>query len=605
MTARIEQPLHDWLARLGFSANPFASRTAEQEEIRLLVDCFRRPALPGVDHRRFRRAAHRLPAGRARAGKTATREIVAHLCASQGHVLPVHYNDFAALLDEAGGDPARVTLGQHVERLVRYILSALTRYAPPDYFQRLSSADRAMLQSYAQTYASPIVQLDLAELIKEPARELDLRALPPHDLLDSLVQVVLRAGPRPPPPTQAINMRVARVGETALDEAGIVPLLRPLFADGAILRSPHVAFKFFLPPEAGRALLALPGLPPDDCVVEQAVWDDDALKAVVNTRLSYYSSGLYPNLEDLGRTDARPKMFALLLAAGEASPRRLLRLCETVLRLHVATGDALISAETVTRAIHVYQTGDGGGAALAPAPPPIFISYRRADTAWMVKALYEFLDARLGLDIFLDVKSIGPGQQWVDVLDQALNGCRVLLAMIGPQWLRIQDKESGRRRLDDPNDYVRREIAAVLKRPDVLVIPVMDEGQPVPERAWLRWTSPRCSVATCLPSAPTTSSQTRPGWPTPSAITWRKRGRPPERLDVRPGRDSPTPVRPETRRTADDIRPLFPYPVIRPRNEPRTGSPPPGKGNQDESPQLQYPRRHAGTHSRRAARQGA
>lgn len=486
MTARIEQPLHDWLARLGFSANPFASRTAEQEEIRLLVDCFvDRPFLePLIGDAGAPRTAFLL--AERGAGKTATREIVAHLCASQGHVLPVHYYDFAALLDEAGGDPARVTLGQHVERLVRYILSALTRYAPPDYFQRLSSADRAMLQSYAQTYANPIVQLDLAELIKEPARELDLRALPPHDLLDSLVQVVLRAGPRPQQPYQAIYILVDRVGETALDEAGIVPLLRPLFADGAILRSPHVAFKFFLPPEAGRALLALPGIPPDDYVVEQAAWDDDALKAVVNTRLSYYSSGLYPNLEDLCRTDARPKMFALLLAACEASPRRLLRLCETVLRLHVATGDALISAETVTRAIDIYQAGETGAAALAPAPPPpIFISYRRADTAWMVKVLYEFLGARLGVDIFLDVKSIGPGQQWVDVLDQALNGCRVLLAMIGPQWLRIQDKESGRRRLDDPNDYVRREIAAVLKRPDVLVVPVMDEGQPVPERAWL------------------------------------------------------------------------------------------------------------------------
>ncbi len=486
-TADIKRPLHDWLARMGFSANPFASRTAEQEEIRLLVDCFvDRPFLEPIIGDAGAPQTAFLLAERG-AGKTATREILAHLCASQGLILPVHYYDFAALLEEAGGDPARVTLAQHVERIVRYILSALTRYAPPDYFQRLSRADRAMLKCYARTYANPIVQLELMALIAEPAKKVALRGLSPQSLLDNLVQIVLRAGPTPEQSYQAVYILVDRAGETALGEAGIVPLLRPLFADGAILRAPHVAFKFFLPPEAGPALLAMPAISQDVCVVERANWDDADLKAVVNARLSHYSNGLYPNLEDLCRPDAKPMIFPALLKESDSTPRRLLNLCERVLRQHVLTGEDLINARTVNQAIDLVRAERAGATlpVLPPPPPPVFISYRRDDTAWLVDRLYEFLADRLGVEIFLDVESIGPGQQWVDVLDHAVGGCRVLLAMIGPDWLKIRDEESGRRRLDDPNDYVRREIVTVLKRPGVLVIPVVEEGVDIPKKAWL------------------------------------------------------------------------------------------------------------------------
>jgi hypothetical protein len=54
----------------------------------------------------------------------------------------------------------------------------------------------------------------------------------------------------------------------------------------------------------------------------------------------------------------------------------------------------------------------------------------------------------------------------------------VLLAVIGPRWLSVANKD-GKRRIDDPNDFVRLEIAAALRR-DVRVIPVLVEGATMP-----------------------------------------------------------------------------------------------------------------------------
>lgn len=50
----------------------------------------------------------------------------------------------------------------------------------------------------------------------------------------------------------------------------------------------------------------------------------------------------------------------------------------------------------------------------------------------------------------------------------------MLLAVIGPRWLTATD-EDGRRRLDDPDDIVRLEIAAALER-EIRVIPILVEG---------------------------------------------------------------------------------------------------------------------------------
>jgi hypothetical protein len=110
----------------------------------------------------------------------------------------------------------------------------------------------------------------------------------------------------------------------------------------------------------------------------------------------------------------------------------------------------------------------------------IFISYRRQDSQSAAGRLADHLKEHMrGVPIFRDVETIEPGVDFVDAIGRALESCGVLLAVIGPRWSSLTDA-SGNRRLDDPNDYTRLEIATALGRDDVRVIPVLVEGAQMP-----------------------------------------------------------------------------------------------------------------------------
>ena len=114
-----------------------------------------------------------------------------------------------------------------------------------------------------------------------------------------------------------------------------------------------------------------------------------------------------------------------------------------------------------------------------PSPGRIFISYRREDTAYPAGWLYDRLAYRYGGgQIFKDVDSIELGDDFIEVITRAVGSCDVLLALVGDQWLTITD-EDGRRRLDDPDDFVRLEIEAALTR-NVRVIPILVGGARMP-----------------------------------------------------------------------------------------------------------------------------
>ena len=109
----------------------------------------------------------------------------------------------------------------------------------------------------------------------------------------------------------------------------------------------------------------------------------------------------------------------------------------------------------------------------------VFISYRREETAYPAGWLYDRLDERFGdAQVFKDVDSIPLGDDFVAAITTAVGSCDVLLALIGDKWLTITD-ERGRRRLDDPHDFVRLEIEAALAR-NVRLIPVLVDGARMP-----------------------------------------------------------------------------------------------------------------------------
>lgn len=112
----------------------------------------------------------------------------------------------------------------------------------------------------------------------------------------------------------------------------------------------------------------------------------------------------------------------------------------------------------------------------------IFISYRRSDSEGHVGRLYDHLVRHFSIDsLFMDIDDISPGQDFVQVLEDGVAACQVLLAVIGPQWLAVSDAD-GARRLDQWNDFVRLEVATAL-RLNKLVIPILVQGAKMPSPA--------------------------------------------------------------------------------------------------------------------------
>ena len=111
----------------------------------------------------------------------------------------------------------------------------------------------------------------------------------------------------------------------------------------------------------------------------------------------------------------------------------------------------------------------------------IFISYRREDSSGHVLALLPSLRSHFGADrIFKDTDNIPPGADFLKFIKSELESCSVLLAIIGREWLTIQDPRLKRRRLDNPDDFLRVEVATALKNERIRVIPVLIERAPMP-----------------------------------------------------------------------------------------------------------------------------
>jgi tetratricopeptide (TPR) repeat protein len=121
---------------------------------------------------------------------------------------------------------------------------------------------------------------------------------------------------------------------------------------------------------------------------------------------------------------------------------------------------------------------------MAAGPQPesrIFISYRREDSSGHVLALLPALKAHFGADrIFKDTDNIPAGVDFVKFIRRELESCAVLLAIIGREWLTIRDPRQNQRRLDNPEDFLRVEVATALKNENIRVIPVLVERGVMP-----------------------------------------------------------------------------------------------------------------------------
>jgi hypothetical protein len=108
--------------------------------------------------------------------------------------------------------------------------------------------------------------------------------------------------------------------------------------------------------------------------------------------------------------------------------------------------------------------------------PLVFLNYRSADESFVATLLHEAVSAKLGRDaVFLDYRSIPLGHDFMAALLDSVRRAAVLLVLIGPDWLRPD--EAGHRLIDNPDDWVRKEILEALAA-DVLVVPVLIGDRP-------------------------------------------------------------------------------------------------------------------------------
>jgi hypothetical protein len=114
----------------------------------------------------------------------------------------------------------------------------------------------------------------------------------------------------------------------------------------------------------------------------------------------------------------------------------------------------------------------------------IFISYRRVGALVHARALFERLRSEFGpSEVFIDLEGIDYGVDFVDLLNEQLKGCRVVIALIDPQWSTATDKQ-GKRRIERESDYVRTEIETALTR-GIRTVPVLIDGAEMPDASEL------------------------------------------------------------------------------------------------------------------------
>jgi hypothetical protein len=78
----------------------------------------------------------------------------------------------------------------------------------------------------------------------------------------------------------------------------------------------------------------------------------------------------------------------------------------------------------------------------------------------------------------MDVDNISLGRDFRLILQDSLASCDLMIVLIGKDWL-FSKNETGRSRLENPDDFVRLEVGTALKR-NIPVTPVLVHGAQIP-----------------------------------------------------------------------------------------------------------------------------
>jgi nitroreductase len=119
--------------------------------------------------------------------------------------------------------------------------------------------------------------------------------------------------------------------------------------------------------------------------------------------------------------------------------------------------------------------------------PDVFISYRREKHLKDAKLISQYL-TRANINCFLDVENIPPGAHWRATIERSMSSCKIVLVLMGKEFFKCYDEESGERRIDGDEDVVRQEIRLALDlaaQDRLQVIPLLLDGADMPKPKYL------------------------------------------------------------------------------------------------------------------------
>jgi len=417
-TSSRQQPdvLNKWLARHGFTANPFAVREAGRE-VRLseyfLEGPYYRDMLGAADNpcTCFVFAARGC-------GKSACRVMIQNSCRPTDRgssILAVPYVDFHHVLAEVRNDLSQVTLDHHLRAILSVGLTILFRefLESPESFFQLPRKRRSVLRGLIEEHASRLLHPTfLSDCLREwgkeaeadnlekladqgPLSEVLATASEPlfHRFLHPLFSTSSKPSVKEMPLVEhwrAFVGLVQRMGlqavyvlldgldeffETSIDPPNAVTtLLLPLISDLPLMEMPSVAFKFFLPAEVVDALREKSPLRFDRLPRYHLQWEQDDLLQILRYRLETFSGGRVSSLDALSNVDVAGRLDQELVRWAYGSPRTLLMLGDILFTVHcdnVGRGKLLLTANDLQRALDHFQREYG------PLVPSLTVDEKR------------------------------------------------------------------------------------------------------------------------------------------------------------------------------------------------------------------------------------
>lgn len=149
-----------------------------------------------------------------------------------------------------------------------------------------------------------------------------------HDAAKDLVELVQELGPK------AVYVLIDAVDEVILDDVTWMDYLEPLMSDLQLMRTPGLAFKFFLPSEQKNDLFDRDFVRGDRLSYAELVWAKDDLKLLLENRLRAFNEAGVDSMRMMCEPQLASEIDLLLIEKSQYTPRNMMQLGQHLIAVH-------------------------------------------------------------------------------------------------------------------------------------------------------------------------------------------------------------------------------------------------------------------------------